>query len=68
MIPGANPERGRKPEIVADATWHILMQNSRVSTGNFFIDDDVLAASGITDLSRYAVESSITLKSNLFLD
>jgi citronellol/citronellal dehydrogenase len=68
MIPGVNPEHGRKPEIVADAAWHILTQNSRATTGNFFIDEEVLAAAGITDLSPYAVAPSTSLKSDLFLD
>jgi citronellol/citronellal dehydrogenase len=68
IIPGAAPERGRKPEIVADAAWHILTRDSRTTTGNFFIDDEVLAADGITDLSHYAVASSTPLKSDLFLD
>jgi len=68
VIPGADPGRGRKPEIVADAAWHILTRDSRAATGNFFIDEDVLAAEGITDLSEYAVAPSTPLKSDLFLD
>jgi citronellol/citronellal dehydrogenase len=55
VIPGAEAERGRTPEIVADAAWQILTRDSRGTTGNFFIDDEVLAAAGVTDLSRYAV-------------
>jgi citronellol/citronellal dehydrogenase len=68
IIPGADPGRGRKPEIVADAAWHILTRDSRVTTGNFFIDENVLAAEGITDLSDYAVAPSTPLKSDIFLD
>jgi len=68
IIPGADPGRGRKPEIVADAAWHILTRDSRVTTGNFFIDEDVLAAEGITDLSGYAVTPGTPLKSDIFLD
>ena len=52
IIPGAHPERGRTPEIVADAAHWILTQDSRATTGNFFIDDEVLARAGVTDLSR----------------
>jgi citronellol/citronellal dehydrogenase len=55
MISGANPESGRKPEMVAEAAGHFLTQSSRVTTGNFFIDGDVPSASGITNLSQYAV-------------
>jgi citronellol/citronellal dehydrogenase len=67
VIPGAEPERGRTPEIVADAAWHILTRSSRSTTGNFFIDDEVLAAAGITDLSRYAVAKGQPLRSDLFI-
>jgi len=68
IIPGAEPERGRKPEIMADAAWHILTGDSRAATGNFFIDDEVLAAAGITDLSGYAVAPGTPLRGDLFLD
>jgi len=43
----------RTPEIVADAAYEILIRPSRECTGNTFIDDDVLAEAGITDLSGY---------------
>ena len=56
------------PEIVAEAAWHILTRNSRRTTGNFFIDDEVLAGAGITDLSRYSVAEGRPLKPDLFVD
>ncbi len=68
VIPGAEAERGRTPEIVADAAWHILTRDSRSTTGNFFIDDEVLAAAGVTDLSRYAVSPGKPLRADLFVD
>ncbi len=68
VIPGAEPERGRTPDIVADAAWHILTRESRSTSGNFFIDDEVLASAGITDLAAYAVKPGVTLKRDLFLD
>ncbi len=68
VIPGAEPERGRTPDIVADAAWRILTRDSRSTTGNFFIDDEVLAAAGITDLTRYAVAKGMSLKPDLFVD
>ena len=55
MIPMANPKLGRKPEIMADAAHAILTRNARECTGNFFIDDEVLASAGVKDLDRYAV-------------
>jgi citronellol/citronellal dehydrogenase len=68
VVPGAHPEQGRSPGIMAEAAWHILTRDSRVTTGNFFIDEDVLAAAGITDLSGYAVAPPNPLKRDLFLD
>ncbi len=55
MIPGVAAEQGRRPEIVADAAWWILTSDARRQTGGFLIDDEVLAARGVTDLSHYAV-------------
>jgi citronellol/citronellal dehydrogenase len=43
----------RSPEIMADATHLILTSDAKTVTGNFFVDDEVLAAHGATDLSRY---------------
>src|SRR6185437_15035295 len=55
MIPGSEPQRCRRPEIVADAAWWILTSDAREVTGRFFIDEAVLAEHGIVDLDRYAV-------------
>jgi len=68
IIPGAEAERGRTPEIMADAAWQILTRDSRSTTGNFFIDEDVLSAAGVTDFSRYAVSPGKPLRRDLFLD
>jgi citronellol/citronellal dehydrogenase len=45
--------KARSPQIMADAAHWILSQPSRTVTGRFFLDDDVLRQSGVTDLSRY---------------
>ncbi|MGE0725119.1 MAG: SDR family oxidoreductase, partial [Alphaproteobacteria bacterium] len=47
--------RCRTPAIIADAAHWILTRPSREVTGNFFIDDEVMALAGVTDLDRYAV-------------
>jgi citronellol/citronellal dehydrogenase len=59
MIPGVDPGRCRTPEILADAAHLILTSDSSVS-GNFFIDDTLLAEHGVTDLDRYAVVPGTT--------
>ncbi|HET7866148.1 MAG TPA: NAD(P)-dependent oxidoreductase [Burkholderiaceae bacterium] len=55
MIPGVDVAKGRKPEIMADAAYLVLTSDAAATTGNFFIDDQVLAQHGITDLDKYAV-------------
>ena len=71
MIPGVKPEMCRTPEILADAARAILVRDGRdpANTGNFHIDDEVLAAAGVTDLSRYAfVPGNTRFLPDLFLD
>jgi citronellol/citronellal dehydrogenase len=43
----------RTPAIMADAAYSILTKPSTEVTGNFFIDDEVLAADGVTDFAQY---------------
>ncbi len=57
----------RRPEIVADAAHVILTKPSREWTGNFFIDEEVLAAAGVTDLDQYAVRPGSELIPDFFL-
>lgn len=67
VIPGAPWQNGRNPQIVADAAVHILQQDSRATTGNFFIDEEVLSTAGLTDLSSYSAVPGNPLISDLFL-
>jgi len=55
MIPGIDTAACRTPEILADAAYVILNRVSKETTGNFFVDDEVLASVGITDLDAYSV-------------
>jgi len=67
MLPGIQPGQCRRPEIVADAAHVILTRDSRACTGNFFIDEEVLRESGVTDFDQYAVEPGGKLLTDLFL-
>lgn len=58
----------RKPDIVADAAYAILSKSSAEYTGNFFIDEEVLAKEGMTDFGKYAVDASQKLWKDFFLD
>ena len=60
--------RSRRPEILADAAHAILGRDSRECTGNFFVDDEVLAEEGITDLSDYTYGDGADLQTDIFLD
>jgi citronellol/citronellal dehydrogenase len=55
MIPGVDIGRCRTPQILADAAYLILTSDAKAISGNFFIDDEVLAKAGITDLEKYSV-------------
>ena len=59
--------RCRKPEIVADAAYAIVTRPSRECTGQFFLDEDVLRESGVSDLSSYAVDPAAELLSDFFV-
>jgi citronellol/citronellal dehydrogenase len=61
-------DRSRSPEIMADAAYDILTTPSRDRTGELLIDDEVLAAAGVTDLDKYSVGGAGSeLASDLFL-
>ncbi|MGZ5203808.1 MAG: SDR family oxidoreductase [Caldimonas sp.] len=55
MIPGVDLGACRTPEILADAAYLILTSDAKTTSGNFFIDDSLLAERGFTDLERYSV-------------
>lgn len=62
-------DRARAPEIVADAAHAILVREPCSCTGNFYLDEDVLADEGITDLDQYrAGRGDRQLETDLFLE
>jgi citronellol/citronellal dehydrogenase len=68
MLGGAVPEeRTRKPAIMADAAHAVLTRPAGDCTGNFFIDDEVLAQEGVSDLDVYAVEPGNPLYPDFFV-
>jgi citronellol/citronellal dehydrogenase len=62
MIPGVDLNLCRKPEILADAAYIVLTSDAtdKRNSGNFHIDDELLAAHGQTDLDRYSVTPGTT--------
>lgn len=71
LIAGAESNRyTRKVDIMADAAYAILCKDPRQSTGNFYIDDEVLQEEGITDFVQYACapENADKLMPDFFLD
>jgi citronellol/citronellal dehydrogenase len=67
LLGGEDMVRGsRKPEIMADAAYIILTRRARDFSGNFCIDEEVLASEGVTDLKSYAVDPSVPLSPDFF--
>ncbi|XP_075973838.1 hydroxysteroid dehydrogenase like 2 isoform X2 [Anticarsia gemmatalis] len=60
----------RKPEIVSDAAYVMLCKDPKSYTGNFAIDEDVVKAAGVKDLTPYACDPSNleNLLPDFFLD
>ena len=61
-------DRSRKPEIMADAAYAVFCRESRSCTGNFLVDEQVLAEEGVTDLTHYAVNPELEPVLDFFLD
>ena len=69
MLPGIDPKLCRKPEILADTAYVIFNRDARKHTGHFYIDEQVLAVEGVTDLGKYAMMPGNTkFLVDLFLD
>ncbi|MEO5629049.1 MAG: NAD(P)-dependent oxidoreductase [Thermomonas sp.] len=68
MIPGVSAGNGRSPAIMGDAAHAVLSRPAAGFSGQFLIDDEVLADAGVSDLSAYAVDPSQPLYPDLFLD
>lgn len=60
-------QMSRTAEIIADSAFYILQRPSSVCTGNTFLDEDVLADEGITNLEKYSVKPGGPLYTDLFL-
>jgi citronellol/citronellal dehydrogenase len=67
IVDAALEREARRPEIMADAAHEILCSDSRASTGNFFIDERVLRAAGVTDFSAYATTPGVEPRLDLFV-
>ncbi len=68
MIPGVQAGNGRSPAIMGDAAHAVLVRDARTTSGQFFIDDEVLGEAGVTDFSGYAMDPALPLLPDLFLD
>jgi citronellol/citronellal dehydrogenase len=57
----------RTTEIMADAAHAILTSPATRTTGNFFIDEEVLKENGVTDFEKYRVNADVKLLNDLFI-
>jgi hypothetical protein len=55
------------PEVLADAAFYILSRDPKTCSGNFFVDDEVLASEGINDLTSYAIDPSVEPMPDFFI-
>lgn len=60
-------KRSRTPQIVADAAFEILSKTAAVTSGNYFIDEEVLKEAGTTDFSKYNEVSGNDLLPDFFI-
>jgi len=58
----------RKPDIMADAAHAIFTSDSKETTGNFFVDEDLLRSRGVNDFDHYSVVPGATLMPDFFLE
>lgn len=71
MLTGKESDQfSRKPEIMSDAAYAILCKEPRNCSGNFYIDDEILKAEGVTDFKQYACvpANADKLMADFFLD
>jgi citronellol/citronellal dehydrogenase len=68
-LPGGEKlyQLSRKPAIMADAAFYILGKDAKSTTGNHFVDEEVLRAEGIEDLDSYSIVPGAVLQRDLFL-
>ena len=68
MIPGVQAGNGRSPAIMADAAHAVLVRPAAGFSGRFLIDEDVLREAGVADFSGYAVDPSLPLLPDLYVE
>ncbi|MBK7865432.1 MAG: NAD(P)-dependent oxidoreductase [Archangiaceae bacterium] len=69
MLGGDDTMRqSRKVEIMGDAAYAIFNKDFRTHTGHFLIDDDVLKAEGVSDLSKYMAVPGVEPLPDFFIE
>ncbi len=58
----------RKPDIMAEAAYAVLIKDAKTNTGNFYIDEEVLKEAGETDFDKYAYDPNVEPMIDFFLD
>ncbi len=61
-------QRSLTPDVMADAAHVILSRSPAAATGQFFIDDEVLASVGVTDLTPYKVNPELESFPDFFVE
>lgn len=67
LVGEAGAKTARLPSIMADAAHWILTQPSKETSGNFFIDEELLRNTGITDFDVYSSSPGHDLMPDFFV-
>ncbi len=67
-FPEAILKASRNADIMSDAAYVILTSDAKSNTGNFYVDEDLLRANGVTDFDKYAITPGVKLYQDIFLD
>ena len=67
-FPEAILKASRNADIMSDAAHVILTSDARSNTGNFYVDEDLLRAHGVTDFDKYSITPGAKLYQDIFLD
>lgn len=67
-FPKAILQASRTVDIMADAAYEIFTKDSKEVTGNFFIDEDFLRSTGVSDFSKYALNPGVELFTDLYVE
>ena len=59
---GEVTNKSRNVDIMVDATYLIITSSSKITNGNFFIDDEIMINNGVKNLDKYKIDKKLAEK------